>query len=168
MYTLINENYRQKVRRKYIMIHKYLTRIEDIEGRDKAFVVIRRLLISSLRLCRNTKVCTKYTALQPGQGRGRGGGGGSKGSLFVPGCQGLPLLPSCPQLHSAVPHVLWLCACYVWPFKVEMYLVQYEDIWKDYVWVENLNTHLLMLPSMPLYCQHKISSKVLPRLVLQK
>ena len=167
MYTLINENYRQKVRRKYIMIHKYLTRIEDIEGRDKAFVVIRRLLISSLRLCRNTKVCTKYTALQPGRGRG-GRGRWQQGEPLCAGLPGSPLLPSCPQLHPAVPHVLWLRACYVWPFKVEMYLVQYEDIWKDYVWVENLNTHLLMLPSMPLYCQHKISSKVLPRLVLQK
>ena len=82
------------------MIHKYLTRIEDIEGRDKAFVGIRRLLTSSLRLCRNTKVCTKYTALQPGQGRGRegeGGGGGSKGSLFVPGCQGLSPCPPAPS-----------------------------------------------------------------------
>ena len=98
------------------MIHKYLTRIEDIEGRDKAFVVIRRLLISSLRLCRNTKVCTKYTALQPGLGRGGGRGragegvvGGSEGSLFVPGYQAPP---SCPPAPSYTQQCL-MCYGYV-------------------------------------------------------
>ena len=91
------------------MIHKYLTRIEDIEGRDKAFVVIRRLLISSLRLCRNTKVCTKYTALQPGQGRGREGEGAARGASL---CRVARVSPSCPPAPSYTQQCL-MCYGYV-------------------------------------------------------